>query len=104
MSYNLSDNVNDTFPLELRGLKYVMRYPTTGELEEIEAIGAEYQKLRDEGEPEKAKEANTRLEDFLYSLITPVEHQGNFKDAIKKENVLVFRNFNTMIKKELSVG
>ena len=104
MSYNLTDNVKDTFPLELRGLRYEMRYPTTGELEDIEEIGARYQSLREEGNAEGAKAANTELEDYLYSLITPVEHQGSFKDAIKKENVLVFRNFNTMIKKELSVG
>lgn len=100
-SYNLSDNVNDNFSFSLRGNKYVMRYPKTGELEEIQSLTARLEQV--EPESEEAQEINKKLGDSIYQFISPDGHDIQIKDALKEENVKVLQNFNLMIKTEMSV-
>lgn len=103
-TYNLSDNVQDTFTFELRGKKYVMRYPRTEEVEQVQAIMAEHEEAREKKDEDAVKAANNRLEDYLYGFITPEGHETPIKEALQKENVRVMRNFNKMIKTELSIS
>jgi len=100
-SYNLTDNVNDSFVFSLRGNKFEMRYPKTSELEEIQQITNELQEK--EGDKEAEKALNEKLIDSLYSFISPVDHDVQIKEALSNENIKVLQNFNTMIKSELSV-
>jgi len=102
---DLSDNVDDSFDFTLRGNKYVMRYPKTGELEDIRVLNERLEGLdrtTDEGKAE-TKEISDKLSDAMYEYITPVDHELSIKDALNKENIKVLKNFNTMIKTELAV-
>lgn len=99
---DLSDNVDDSFDFALRGNKYQMRYPKTGELEEIQVLGQKYDKLEDKTTLE-AKELEEELTNSIYEYITPVEHTTKIKDALRDENVKVLKKFNVMIREELAV-
>lgn len=98
---DLSDNVDDSFDFTLRGKKYTMRYPRTGELEEIQELSVKYETLV--ATSPEAKEIEKQLSDAIYKYITPVEHETNIKDALRDENIKVLKNFNVMIKTELAV-
>jgi hypothetical protein len=102
-TYNLSDNVNDSFEFDLRGKKYEMRYPTTGEIEDIQTLNVELEKATEAKDEARVKQANEKLEGALYGFIKPTGHETNIKEALKAENVMVLRNFNSMIRKELSL-
>ena len=99
---DLSDNVDETFDFALRGKKYVMKYPTTGELEDIQVLAQKYDKLDDKTTLE-AKDLEEQLTNAIYEYITPVDHDTKIKDAIRKENVKVLKKFNVMIREELAV-
>lgn len=98
---DLSDNVDDSFNFSLRGKKYTMVYPKTGELEEIQKLNEQYESL--DPKSKEAKDIEEQLTDAIYKYISPVEHDTNIKDALRKENIRVLKNFNTMIKTELAV-
>lgn len=99
-SYNLSDNVNDSFEFTIRGKKYTMRYPRMGELEDIQALTEEADV--NASNPERTRELNEKMLNSLYSFITPIDHEVSIKDTLKGENIKVLQNFNLMIKTELS--
>jgi len=99
---DLSDNVDDTFDFILRGKKYVMRYPTTEELEEIQDLNTEYEALEDKTTDE-AKMMNEKLTNATYNFIKPEQDGPSIKEVLKKENVKVLSKFNNMIKNELKV-
>lgn len=98
-NYSLTDNVEDGFNFDVRGKVFFLRYPRTEEVETLQTLAEELKGASDE---EKAAK-NTELEVFMYGLITPVDHEESVKEVLKKENVRVMRNFNTMIKTELSL-
>lgn len=98
---DLSDNVDDSFTFSLRGKNYEMRYPKTGELEEIQQLNNRYESI--DKTSDEAKEIETELTDVLYKYITPVGHDTKIKDALRDENIKVLKNFNVMIKAELAV-
>lgn len=103
--YILAENVDDGVGFDLRGKKYFLRYPVVSEIKEIQNITDridEAEKSRKEN-PEVYEARSDELEDFLYGLISPVDHDEDIKEAIARENVRVYRNFNTMIKTELSL-
>lgn len=103
--YTLTENTTDGVSFDLRGKQYFLRYPIVSEVETIQDLSEgldDAEKLRKE-DPEAYKKRSNDLEDFLYGLITPVDHDLNIKDELQKENVKVYRNFNTMIKTELSI-
>lgn len=99
---DLSDNVDDNFDFALRGKKYVMKYPKTGELEDIQKLNQEYEKIEDK-ESLKAKDLEDQLSNAIYEYITPVDHDVQIKDALREENVKVLKKFNVMIREELAV-
>lgn len=104
-NYNLTDNVEDKFEFELRGKKYAMRYPIT---EEVEALQEKNNKLIEAQKAEKVDKElvamlGDELEGFIYGFIEPIGHEEKIKDVLLKENVRVLRNFNTMIRTELSL-
>lgn len=104
-NYILTENVEDGVTFDLRGKKYFLRYPRVNEVETIQELSQgidDAEALRKE-DPEAYKAKSGELEDFLYGLITPVEHDTPIKEALSTENVKVYRNFNTMIKTELSL-
>jgi hypothetical protein len=101
--YNPTDNVDDNFTFEIRGKKYVMRYPITEEVEEVQNISAKLQKAQDDNNTDEIKKLSDSLEAYLYGFITPEGHETPIKEALRKENIRVMRNFNTMIKTELSI-
>lgn len=103
--YNITDNVNDDFKFVMRDKKYAMRYPRTDEVNELQRLTDELkeaEKTRDE-DPENYKAVGRKVEDYLYSLISPIDHDAPIRAALEKENVVVMRNFNKMIQTELSL-
>lgn len=103
-NYNLSDNVNDGFNFELRGNKYTMRYPITEEVEQIQDITERLQAAQDAKDNDEAQKLSKQLEEYLYGFISPEGHDTPIREALLKENIKVMKNFNTMIKTELSIS
>jgi bifunctional DNA-binding transcriptional regulator/antitoxin component of YhaV-PrlF toxin-antitoxin module len=92
-TYNLNDNVNDSFEFEVGGHKYIMRYPLVEELDEIREVAKENKKLREKGDKDKGEELQAKL----YSFISPEkEDSPSIDQVLKKQNVKVMMNFNTM--------
>ena len=102
-NYNLTDNVNDSFEFELRGKKFTMKYPTTDELEKVQKLNAELVEADEAKDKARVDRANEQLEAQLYGFISPVDHQISIKEALKAENIKVLKNFNTMIRTEISL-
>lgn len=102
-TYKLTDNVNDTFEFELRDKKYTMKYPTTDELEQVQKLNAEMAEADEAKDKERGEKAAKQVENLLYGFITPVGHETSIKDALQNENIKVLKNFNTMIRTEISL-
>lgn len=103
--YILTENTTDGVGFDLRGKKYFLRYPVVSEVEQIQELSEgidDAEALRKE-DPAAYKAKSRELEDFLYGLISPIDHDGNIRAELEHENVKVYRNFNTMIKAELSL-
>lgn len=102
-NYNLSDNVQDNFTFELRDKKYVMRYPITEEVENIQSLTALIEEAATAKNDDEVKSLSNQLEGVLYGFITPEGHDVPIKKALQKENIRVMRNFNKMIRTELAI-
>lgn len=105
VKYTLTENTTDGFIFDLRGRQYFFRYPVVNEVDKIQELSEgieDAETLRKEN-PDEYQRKSHDLEDFIYSLISPVDHDDNFKDALQKENIKVYRNFNTMIRTALSL-
>lgn len=108
-NYNLSDNVEDSFNFDFtdketgKKLKYTMRLPITEEVEQVQEISTQLQTAQDEKREDDVKNLSKKLETFLYGFISPVEHETPIEETLSKQNIRVMRNFNSMIKTELSI-
>ena len=100
--YNLTDNVNDGFNFDVRGKVFFMKYPTTEEIEELNRMTEESKSSAKDGEV--SLEENQKVQEYMYSFITPVDHDTPNRDAMKTENLKVLQRFNAMVKAEFSVG
>ena len=100
--YNLTDNVNDGFNFDVRGKVFFMKYPTTEEIEELNRMTEESRSSAKDGEV--SLEENQKVQEYMYSFITPVDHDTPIRDAMKTENLKVLQRFNAMVKAEFSVG
>ena len=100
--YNLTDNVNDGFNFDVRGKVFFMKYPTTEEIEELNRMTEESKSSAKDGEV--SLEENQKVQEYMYSFITPVDHDTPIRDAMKTENLKVLQRFNAMVKAEFSVG
>lgn len=103
-NYNLSDNVQDSFGFELRGLRYSMRYPRTEEIEKVQDLMTKLSEAQDNKDTEEVARVNEQIESYLYDFISPEDHDMPIREALAKENIRVMRNFNKMIKTELSIS
>lgn len=115
-NYNLTDNVNDSFTFEVNGVAYSMRYPLVEQIEEMqdmvtatEDVQREIDRLKREnqetqGLEEKLRKQNEDLNDWMYTFIDPVkEDSPAIKETMKKMNVKVLQNFQTMFKTEFGI-
>jgi len=103
--YTLTENTTDGTTFDLRGKLYFLRFPVVSEVEKIQDLSQaieDAENLRKEN-PEEYKLKSKELEDFLYGLISPIDHDTNLQEALQNENIKVYRNFNNMIKTELSL-
>lgn len=100
-SYNLTDNVNEDFQFTINGVEYKMRYPLVEELEKLQQMSEQQQKDEKAG-----KEVNTKeLETYMYTFISPVKADSpSIEEILKKQNVKVLQNFNTMFKTEFGIN
>ena len=93
MSYNLNDNVQESFEFTLGGFTYQMKYPTVEETEKVQDVIKEAKKDED----------SSKILAQLFSFITSGdENAPNIEVAIRKQNIKVVQNFNEMIKTEFS--
>lgn len=91
MSYNLNDNVNDSFDFELGGKKYTMTYPTLEDIDKLQKI------IQDNPDD------NDKMMEFLYSYITSKDGE-DIKNVLPKQNIRVIQNFTKMVKTEFDIG
>ena len=102
-NYKLDDGVADYFNFELFNKKFRMKYPITSEVESIQELSAKIEDAQAENRKDEVKGLSTEMEDILYGFIEPVEHDTPIREVLKSANLRVMRNFNTMIKTELSI-
>lgn len=102
-NYNLSDNVQDDWPFEVKGLKFRMRYPMTDEVEEIQKMARDIDTAQEEKREEDVERLSKKMEEYMYDFISGVDHETPIKEVLKSVNIKVMRNFNAMIRQELSI-
>jgi len=117
--YNLSQGVQDSFEFVLtdpdtkKDLEYTLRYPSASDFEPSKALDAEIDDIREKMNGEtvtvtQKQEFQKRIDDLekekaklFYKLVTPVGHDVDIEDVLNRVNVIVVRNFNSMISNEL---
>lgn len=103
-NYNLSDNVQDSFEFNIRGLDFVMRYPRTDEIDIVQELNVQLEEAQENKDKDAIKQCNEELETFLYSFISPKGHEQSITDVLDKENIKVMKNFQKMIRIEISLS
>ncbi len=99
MSYNLSDNVNDSFNFSIKGMEYSMRYPLVSEIEELQTKTKAFEKRKADGKDVTKEEKE--IENFMYSFVSPTTADAPpIKELLEKQNIKVMQNFQTMFKTE----
>jgi hypothetical protein len=99
--FNFNDDVSDAFQFEIAGLAYDMRYPTQDEIRPFVKLVTQFEAIKNTASEEQIEKVNTKMEDFIYSLITPVGHETPIKETLKKVNIVVLRRLNERLIKEL---
>lgn len=100
-SYNLTDNVNESFEFTIGGVAYTMRYPLVEEIETLQEMVEKNQKDEKAGKEVDEKEVNS----YMYTFITPKEAESpSIEEILKKQNIKVLQNFNTMFKTEFGIA
>lgn len=107
MSYNLSDNVNDSFDFSIKDKEnkvhtFEMRYPLVEEIERMQDMQDKQTEAKTDAEKVKlAKDAQS----FMYSFITPTgDHKDSVETVLKKSNIKVLDHFNRMIQTEFGIN
>lgn len=90
-TYNLNDNVNDSFEFILGGHSYKMRYPTVEETEKVQEM------LK---EAEKSQDTKAVLGQMYQFISTDDKEAPPIGDILRKQSIKVIQNFNEMIKTE----
>lgn len=101
MSYNLSDNVNEDFEFTVSGVAYKMRYPLVSEIETMKELADAAERDRKAGK----KDTNEKeMQEWMYQFITPVNPDSPpISEILKKQNVKVLQNFNSMFRTEFGI-
>ena len=92
-TYNLNDNVQESFEFVLGGHTYKMKYPTVEETESVQKV------LK---EAEGSDDTSSVLEQMYQFISTDDKDAPAIAEALKKQNIKVIQNFNEMIKTEFS--
>jgi len=88
-TYDLEDDVVESFEFTVMGHTYSFRHPNTEEFNEIEKIS--------KGDADKSNE-------YMYQFITPVgEEVPPFSEVAEKLTIPRWRNFWAMIHKEMGM-
>lgn len=99
--FNFNDTVSEVFQFEINGLAYDMRYPTQDEIRPFVKLATEYDSIKDTATPEQIEKVSSKMEDFIYGLISPVGHQTTIQETVKKCNIVVLRHLNERLIQEL---
>lgn len=105
---NLNDNVRDVFEFTIGGLDYDLKYPTLEEIDPIRLLTEKSEavdnndKLSDEEKLEQKTKINNEIEDIMYSMITPVNHDKAIKDVIRTQPFPVVKAFNKMLNEQFT--
>lgn len=102
-SYNLTDNVNETFEFTISGVVYKMRYPLVSELETLKDLVDKNEKLEKEAKEANQPWENNEVRDYMYSFISPKETGEPIGEFLEKQNIRVMINFNNMVKSEFGL-
>lgn len=90
-TYNLNDNVQESFEFILGGFTYKMKYPTVEETEAVQAVLKEAEKTKD----------TEKVQQQMYQFISSDDEKAPpISEILKKQNIKVLQNFNEMIKAE----
>jgi len=90
-TYNLNDNVAESFEFILGGFTYKMKYPTVEETEAVQAVLQEAVKSQD----------TSKVLEQMYQFISSDNKEAPaIGDILKKQSIKVIQNFNEMIKTE----
>lgn len=90
-TYNLNDNVEESFEFVLSGFTYKMRYPTVEETEAVQAVLKEAEKTED----------TQQIQDQMYKFISSDDPKAlPIGENLKKQSIKVIQKFNEMIKTE----
>lgn len=97
-TFNLDENVSESFEFTVRGNTYIFRYPTTGEMVEVLKI------INEAAKEGNSLDVEDRFMSILYSFITPKSkdvkpfdeiypslispQQKNFVDMVRTEVLL----------------
>lgn len=101
-NYNLTDNVNETFDFSVNDIVYIMRYPTVDEIENLQEKTKEITEKMEKGGV--TKEDEIQVQQLMYDFISPQDPASpDIATTMKKQNIKVLQNFNTMIKAEFGI-
>lgn len=96
MTYNLDENVQESFEFSLGGHTYKMMYPTAEEITAIQKVANDPSKTPEERADLQSK-AMMKLIQAQDSTAPPIDK------ALEKISLPVLRRFNDMLKQELSI-
>lgn len=100
-TYNLSDNVSKSFSFTVDGLVFEFRRPIVSELRDNQSLQEEMEKAKTDKEKAAIGE---KMSDFIYSMVTPVDHTESIKDVLDRQPVNILQAFNKMVETELAVS
>lgn len=99
-SYNLTDNVNESFEFSIGGVAYIMRYPLVEEMETLQRMAEELERDQKAGKETDEKEINA----YMYKFITPKESESpSIEEIMKTQNIKVLQNFKMMFQTEFGL-
>lgn len=90
-----------------------MRYPSAKDFEPTKDIDAKIAKLQEDADSseltdEYKDDIEKQIEDLekekasvFYKLITPIDHKRDIQDLLENVNILVVKNFNAMVEREM---
>lgn len=99
---NLNDNISDVFQFTINGLDYDLHYPTLKELEPINNLNQERQKLQAKGDSKKLSAIDKQLTEIFYSFVKPVGHDTPIRETLENSNVRIIQAFNKMVQEQLA--
>lgn len=102
--YDITDNVDKDFNFKVEGKVYIVTYPLMEDIEQLQNIADKQREAQKEKDEELSKSLSKELEGFIYNFIRPESEEGeDIRSVMKRQNILVVRNFNKMIQKQFGI-